>query len=247
MFTIRLAGIDIAIDNRYDRVRRQCAGFMSEGAPLFTVGATEEEIREEWETSLPEVRASYPDPEGYGESVCVYRKICHRMPLYGVLLLHSAAVETGGKAYLFSAPSGTGKTTHLRLWMQTHPGQVRIINGDKPLLRREEDGRFTVHGTPWAGKEGWHSNASAPLDGLCFLARARCNTIRPMALNEAREAIMRQILYPRDPEPLIKTLELTNALLSAAPVYLLSCNISEEAARLSYDTMVSRASGNQQN
>ncbi|MBQ9469244.1 MAG: hypothetical protein IJU52_09600 [Clostridia bacterium] len=236
MFTVRLAGVDIAIDNKYAFVRRQCEGYESDGAPAFTVSASDDEIKAEWEGSLPSVRQTYPDPEGYGESVCIYRKICHTAPLYGVFLVHSAALCADGRAYLFSAPSGTGKTTHIRLWKKIHP-DVSIINGDKPLLRRNGDGGFSVCGTPWSGKEGWHRNVEAPLGGVCFLERGEENRIRTLTPGEGAALLMKQIVYPQDPAPLLKTLELSDALVNSAPLYLLTCNISEEAAHLSYDTM----------
>lgn len=242
MFTIRLAETDIGIDNRYDFVQRQCAGYLSTGTPAFTVSVSEEEIREEWEKSTPEVKNSRRDKFGYSESISIYRKICYTMPLYDALLLHSAALSAHGGAYLFSAPSGTGKTTHLKLWMRTHPGEVTIINGDKPLLKKQPDGSFTVYGTPWSGKEGWQSNISAPLKGLCFLRRGEVNAIRRLDEKESADRVMKQIVYPKDPAALTKTLMLSNDILYSAPIWLLSCNISEEAARLSFDAMVKRGS-----
>ena len=78
------------------------------------------------------------------------------------LMLHSSAVVMDGRAYLFSAPSGTGKSTHTQLWLDVFGEKAGILNDDKPALRRI-DGKWYAYGTPWCGKEHWGCNASTPL------------------------------------------------------------------------------------
>mgnify|MGYP003335436350 CR=1 FL=1 len=85
------------------------------------------------------------------------------------MMLHASAAKYDGRVYLFSGPCGIGKTTHTKLWEKYFPGAV-VINDDKPALRREA-GKWMVYGTPWCGKNGINSNASAPLAGICFLHR----------------------------------------------------------------------------
>ena len=236
LFTIQLAGLNIGLENRYGFVRRQCANYLTDAQPTFCVAAEESEIEAEIEGSTEEVKTTVKDLVGYSESIVLFRKICYELPRYSALLFHGAAVAYKGKAYIFSAPSGTGKTTHLRLWMRARAKDLTIINGDKPVFRLE-DGTFRVYGTPWSGKEGWSNNTSAPLGGICFIRRSADNRIEELPLPEAASRAMKQILYPKDPQNLYSMLRLTDELIRARPVYLLSCNISEEAAALSFKTL----------
>ena len=237
MFTVRIAEINIAIDNHYSFVERQCHAYLTQEKPDFCVSVTKDEIIEEYEKSTIEVKTKVTDLPGYCESGCLYRKICMILPKYGALLFHSAAVRYKEGAYLFSAPSGTGKTTHLLLWRKLHRNELTVINGDKPILRCDENGQFKVYGTPWAGKECWNNNISAPLRTVCFIERAKENSIERISSGEAAMRAMKQILYPQDPVQLTEMLRLTDKLLYACPFFLLHCNISDEAAELSFGTL----------
>ena len=237
MFTIGIAGLKVGIDNRYEYVEKQCADYRVRGEADLVVKATEEDIAREVAHSTEEVRTTVKDLRGYSESVCIYRNLAYRLPEYDALLLHGAAVARGDEAYIFSAPSGTGKSTHLRLWVKAHGDELQVINGDKPILRRQEDGKFKVYGTPWSGKEGWENDVSATLAGLCFLRRGKKNEIARIELREAAERIFKQIVFPRDTAALTKMLQLLDAVIRSCPVYLLACDISPEAAELSYRTM----------
>lgn len=231
MAVYRIADFNIALENRYPHITRQCAAYAApEGTvPDLTVAVSEEELRASIATR-PEFSP------GYHESICMYRRLCTVLLPRGAFLMHAAVVETGGRAYAFSARSGTGKSTHISLWHRVYGDAVTVINGDKPLLR-QIDGTFYAYGTPWCGKEGWNTNRRAPLSAICFLERSETNRIRPLSADEAVERIFHQLLRPREAAEMDMTLSLTDALLRAVPVYLLGCNISEEAARLSYETL----------
>ena len=236
MFTIAIAGLNIGIENRYDFVRRQCKNYLTDASPDFCVSARQSEIEEEIEGSTEEVKTTVRDLMGYSESIVLFRKICYELPRYNALLFHGAAVAYKGKAYVFSAPSGTGKTTHLRLWMRARAKDLTIINGDKPIFRLE-DGTFRVYGTPWSGKEGWQNNVCAPVRAVCFLERSKENRIERMSDGEAAQALFAQLVYPRDPANLSAMLTLADGFVKSARFYRLHCNVSEEAARLSFETM----------
>ena len=90
--------------------------------------------------------------------------------------LHSSAVELDGKAYLFSGPSGMGKSTHTRLWQSVFGEKAQVFNDDKPALRRI-DGKWFAFGTPWCGKDRINQNKKVPLAGICFLKRGEENKI----------------------------------------------------------------------
>lgn len=227
----RIADLAIDIRARYDYVTRQCADYL---APLGTVPDFAVEVSDE---ALSASHAQAPDfSVAYHESLCVYRAICQKVLDYGGFLLHAAVIEVDGRAYAFSAPSGTGKSTHIKLWRRVLGEKVQIVNGDKPILRYK-DGRFIAYGTPWCGKEGWQRNTSAPLAAICFLERSEENRIRRMTSAEAIDRIFHQLLRPKSAREMDATLTLTDTLLREVPIYLLGCNISEDAARLAYGTL----------
>lgn len=162
-----------------------------------------------------------------------YRKLVE----FGGFYLHSSAVVLDGKAYLFSGPSRVGKSTHTRQWQALFGPDARVINDDKPAIRRI-DGRWIVYGTPWCGKDGINENTSAPLAGVCFLKKASHNRIRRLEPLEAMQKILSQTIRKFDSaEKLDLLLDLLNCFLTEIPVYELENLPEPEAARLSFETM----------
>ena len=141
-----------------------------------------------------------------------------------------------GKAYLFTAPSGTGKSTHASLWKEILGERVRIINGDKPLIR-VTPGHITVYGTPWNGKERWGENSHADIAGICFLSRATENKIVPVSGSDAMPLLYRQTYRTPTAEGLAHVMRSLAEIAQRIPLWQLECNISQEAAELSYNTM----------
>lgn len=229
MFVMSLAGVRVGVDNRYPFVERQCRAYLTEGENAdFTVRVTEEEIREE--------AANGNFSDGYCESICVYRRICEEIAAYNVFLMHGSVIEVDGYAYAFLARSGVGKSTHTRLWIKNIP-HARVLNGDKPLFRVEEDGSIIAFGTPWNGKENWGENISAPLAAVCFLERGEENSIRAALPEEILPRLMHQYYLRGERGSVERRLVMLDALVKAVPYYVLACNISDEAALLSYGAM----------
>ena len=158
------------------------------------------------------------------------------MPEYNVFLMHSSVIEVDGYAYAFTAKSGVGKSTHTALWLKNVPN-ARVLNGDKPLYRVESDGSLTVFGTPWNGKENWGENISAKLAAVCFIERGERNRIRRAEEDDAIGRLMHQLYLRGSRESVNRQLILMDALVRAVPYYVLSCDISDEAALLSWNTM----------
>ena len=153
-------------------------------------------------------------------------------------MIHSSAVVLDGKAYLFSAPSGTGKSTHTGLWMKHFEGKdVYIINDDKPAIRLSDDGNFYVYGTPWSGKTDKNTNACVPLQGICFIERSEENRIRKLNSLEAINKLMWQTIRPLDTASLDKLLSLFDKLIEKTNMYLMGCRIDNQAVELAYNTM----------
>ncbi len=155
---------------------------------------------------------------------------------FGGMYLHAAAVEYRGQAYLFSGPSGVGKSTHTRLWQQTFGDAVQVFNDDKPALRFL-DGQWYAYGTPWCGKDGINQNKKVPLAGICFLKQGQSNCIRRLPAAEAIANILAQTISSLNMERKLLLMSLVDKLLRFVPVYELENKATEEAARLSRDTM----------
>ena len=151
------------------------------------------------------------------------------------IMLHASGVVKDGYAYLFSADSGTGKSTHTRLWCQ-HIKGAYIINDDKPAIRKVGEELF-VYGTPFSGKEDLSANEKVKLGAICFLYRSEENVIEEISAEEAIVPILRQTIHQLSEEKLEKFLKLLDEILTSVPLYKMGCNISEEAALLSYNTM----------
>ena len=229
MFVLKMAGLNIGVSARYRYTYSMCSEYMTNETNIhFTVSVSEDEIEME-QTRQPHGEA------GYCEFVCRYRAICKKLPRYDRMLMHGAAIEREGRGYLFAAKSGTGKTTHIRLWKELY-GDVEIINGDKHILRFD-GGRIAVCGTPWCGKEGYQRNAEAPLSALCFLRRGEDNIIERITPDRAIDLLFTQILIPEDGTAASKTLDMCSELLERTPTYMLYCNMEKTAAEVAYKKM----------
>lgn len=164
------------------------------------------------------------------------RQFCHQLLDFNGLYLHSSAIEWEGKAYLFSGPSGMGKSTHTRLWQSIYP-DARVFNDDKPALRRLDD-RWFAYGTPWCGKDGININMKVPVGGICFLRRGESNSIRRLSPLEASVQVISQTTRRfKSEERLDLLLSHVDKLVREIPVYELYCTPTADAARLSSETM----------
>lgn len=157
------------------------------------------------------------------------------------MMLHASAVVKDGFAFLFSAASGTGKSTHTELWQALYGAdRVLMLNDDKPALRLE-NGRWYAYGTPWSGKNDRHLNMRVPLGGICILERGEKNEIKPHRGARAVFEILDQTLRPDTVKEVSKLMELLNDLMEKVPIWKLKCNMDQEAARVSHDAMYQAA------
>ncbi len=231
MFIIKIADLKIAIKNNYDYIFNQCVEYICSDKDYdFSVSVTNEEILEEQKIG------GFDFNDGYLESICLYRNIAKELPKYNAFVMHGAAVEFEGKAYCFTAKSGTGKTTHINLWKDLLGEKISIINGDKPIIRYI-NGEFIVFGTPWCGKENFGNNISAPLAGICFLEQAPDNCISAYSHHESLNSLLPQIFLSSDINVINATIGLVDGIIKNIPMWHLKCNMSIEAAILSHKTM----------
>lgn len=235
----RLAEKTIAIESLYDRVHRRFAGYRADGEPDFSVSIIPSDLDYEQERELicaekdnrPPVMSS---PESR-EELAVYRKIAERMPDYDTFLFHGSVIAVDGEGYLFTAKSGTGKSTHTKLWREMLGERAVMVNDDKPLIRAAET--VTVFGTPYNGKHNLGCNMSVPLKAVCILTRAAENSIVRISKQEAYAMLLQQVFRPRDPAVMQKTLTLIDRLAAQTALYRLGCNMEPEAAEVAFNGM----------
>lgn len=226
---IKIAGLIIEVKNKYRYFKEMCQGYEVEGDAAFTVEVPDK--------VMEKVKAQNPDySDGYLESLEIYRAICRKILDYDAMLMHCAAIAVDGEAYLFTALSGTGKTTHIKLWMKKFGDRCFVVNGDKPILRIK-DGKFYVCGTPWQGKEDYGNNVIVPIKAVCILNRGEKNSIKKLAPHEAISTVLTQTLRTNDMAEMEKVLKMTDKLLQSVPFYELYCNMEDEAAEVSYNGM----------
>lgn len=226
---IKIAGLVIDVKNKYPYFEHMCKGYEGSGDIDFCV-----EVKPE---DMERVIAQNPDyPDDYLESLEIYRVICRKILEYDAMLMHCAAICVDGEAYLFTAVSGTGKTTHINLWRKKFGDRCIVVNGDKPILRIK-DGKFYACGTPWRGKENYGNNVIVPVKAICILERGEKNEIKKIAPHEAISTVITQTLRTSDMYEMEKMLTLTDKLLSSVPFYRLRCNMNDDAADVSYNGM----------
>lgn len=240
MRVYRIAERNIGIEALYERVYARCAAYQAEGVPDFTVQTVQKDIDRERERCAREDRQEgHPIQtwsNEYLEELAVYRKIAERMPAYDTFLFHGSAVAVDGIGYLFAAKSGTGKSTHARLWREMLGDRLVYINDDKPLIRITAEAAL-VCGTPYDGKHRLSSNTAVPLEAVCLLNRGEENSIRQIGAREAFPRLMQQVYCPQDREAFRQTVTLLQALTKRVRFYELFCNTDREAAQVAFRGM----------
>lgn len=223
----RIAGLCVAMDS-YGRTVEQARPYLAQAcaAPDIVI-----------ESNWPNFKEKYPYlSDSDGEYLATGGNFYKQLLEFDGLMLHASAVVVDGKAYLFSADSGTGKSTHTKLWLEMLGDRAFILNDDKPALRLE-GGRWYAYGTPWSGKHDISANERVPVAGIAMIERSERNEIARFSGVEAISAVLRQVNRPKDMEYRVKLLELMDKLFAHLPVWKLKCNMTPDAAKLSYAAM----------
>ncbi len=239
-FRIKIANIVVGISNLYPYTKNFCAGYETNEPPDFFVSTKQDDIERERKLAYQEAICEGIPPidfsDAYLESIAVYRQIAIHILAYDGAVFHGAAVAVDGEAYLFTALSGTGKTTHIRLWLKKFGERAVVVNGDKPILRFDRQ-RILVCGTPWSGKERMNTNIMLPLKAVCLLERDVHNHIAPITLPEAMPTLFQQIYRPTAREDVRQTMLMVRRLGQYTALYRLGCNMEAEAATIAYEGM----------
>ena len=232
----QIAGLLVSLRTVYDGMTRIGGDFLADDPghePDIAIETTQSDIDAERLRS-PDGGAGFSDR--YIETLAVCRRISEIMPSFDRFLMHGSAVAVDGEGYLFTAPSGTGKSTHVRFWREMLGDRAMMVNDDKPFVGVGDPGA-TVYGSPWQGKHRLGANIAVPLKAVCVLGRAEENSIEEITAAEAMPTLIKQIYRPDSPAMLAVTLGLIDRLTRTVKFYRLGCNLDPGSARVSYEKM----------
>ena len=237
-FSIRIAGYTARVHSLFESTRDYCGKYLTEEPPLYRIAVTREDLVFEQEALRQEALEEgmkvrvFTDP--FLERTAIQRKLADWLFEQGVLMTHGSTVAVDGKAYLFTAKCGTGKSTHTRLWRQVFGDRAIMVNDDKPFLKITEKGVFAC-GSPWSGKHGLDTNITAPLQGICLLQRGPENRIERLSPEQALPMLLHQTHCPRDGQAQLQTL--VRKLAESIPLWQMECNKDPQAAEISHKAM----------
>lgn len=228
----KIAQINIGIETNSNFVEEYLKDYLSSDSEScdFYIKTTQADI--EYERSIQD----NPN-ERFLELSSILRKVCTKMTSdYNGFIFHCSALEVDGKAYLFAAPSLTGKSTHARLWREVFGEKVKMINDDKPIIRII-DNKVYAYGTPWNGKHRLSRNVKVPVKAVCFLSQGKDNKINKINGSNLIAKILNQTMRPCNTSDLNKLFDLIEIFISSVSFYKMECNISHEAAVMAYEEM----------
>lgn len=241
-FTVEIAGVPAEIRCRYPETKAYMEDFLSEKEPCFMIQPSEEDF-EAFRKWTEELAAKGYEEYQYSpvmqENILVHSQLSRELVNHDILLMHGSAISMDGEVYLFTAPSGTGKSTHTRLWREAFGERTMMINDDKPMLKISPDG-VEVYGTPWRGKHRLGGNAHGPLKAIIDLTRDTENHIERISASDAFPIIKMQAVVFHDVGLMTKILSLEKILMESIPFYRLGCNMEREAAVVAWKGMNQR-------
>ena len=239
-FLIRIAGQTGKVTGLFDSTKDYCWKYLTDSPPDFSVTVTREDLAFEQEALRQEALEEgikvrvFTDP--FLERTAIQRKVAEHLFERDVLMTHGSTVAVDGKAYLFTAKCGTGKSTHTRLWRQAFGERAVMVNDDKPFLKLTESGVLAC-GSPWSGKHGLDSNITVPLQGICILERGKENRIHQITPEEALPMLLHQSYCPLDAGKHSRCEDLVRLLAEKMPLWHMECNMDPAAAEVSYKAM----------
>ena len=239
-FSMKIAGHTAAVTSLFESTPQYFRSYLTDDLPEFSIAVTREDISFEQADLLDEAYRDgfkprvFTDP--FLERAAIQRAFAEFLFDYDILLFHGSAIAVDKEGYLFTAHSGTGKSTHTRLWKQVFGQRAVMVNDDKPFLELR-DGAVWLHGSPWSGKHGLDANICVPLKGLCILERGAENHIRRADAEEALPMLQKQAYRPLSREKDPAFLQLISLLSVSVPLWNMACNKNPDAAQIAYSAM----------
>ena len=240
IFHIKIAGHTARITSLFESTPQYFRPYLTEDPAEFSIAVTKEMLAFEQTDLLEEAHRDgfrprvFTDP--FLERAAIQRAFAEFLFAYDILLFHGSAIAVDGEGYLFTAHSGTGKSTHTRLCQQAFGDRAVIVNDDKPFLELRQDSIW-LHGSPWSGKHGLDANVCVPLKGLCILERGKENNIHPVTGEEALPMLRKQAYCPMAESKFSRFQDLVLALSQQVSLWKLSCNKNPDAATLAFEAM----------
>lgn len=231
----KIAGLNVGFEPQHDMLRKRSEKYICNEKADFNIGFTEN-LMEHQLTLYKDV------PESELEYLWMGTAFNVKLLEYNGMFLHSSTVVVDGVAYSFSAPCGTGKSTHTSLWLELFGDKAFILNDDKAAYRCI-DGKYYAFGTPFSGKHDINVDTSAILGGICFIEQAQENSIERMNIDDAVPLLFSQTLRPSNVKRTMMLCDFIDELIKNIPVYKLRCNMDIEAAEIAYEAM-SKLKGN---
>jgi len=239
-FIMEIAGVVVGVAPLFQSTKEYCRPYLSNKTPDFFVTVTGEDLsfeqmmleREAIEEGL-KIR-KFTDP--FLERTAIQRRVADYLVDRNTLMLHGSAISVDGRAYLFTAPCRTGKSTHTRLWRELFGRRAIMVNDDKPFLQLTDAG-VLAYGSPWSGKHGLATNVCVPLVGICSLHRGNENLIHPAKEKDIIDLLYRQVHMPVDTALAQKTISLVDRLAQMVPLWVMQCNKELDAAITAYSAM----------
>lgn len=227
-----IAGLKILMRANFPHMINQGKAYLKEfeGEADLVIDFTDEELKEKRATLYPNA------DDDLMEYMMTSARFYYRFIGFNGMMLHSSCVVVDGKAYFFSAPSGTGKSTHVSLWLKNLEGRAFILNDDKPALRLE-NGQFFAYGTPWSGKTDKNTNGRYPVGAIAFIERSEQPFIEKMPPFDALKNIYWQTIKPKTEKNVERLFPLCEELIKKVPIYRFGANISKEAFVTSFEEM----------
>lgn len=225
-----IADLNILINPLSEEIKKRLSPYIVNSDSFdFEVKVSQSEIAE-YISNSKENCSSF-----IAESTLILTQICNRiLENYNGFFFHSSSLMLDNEGYVFTAVSGTGKSTHTELWRKLFKEKVVMINDDKPIIRKK-DGVFYVYGTPWMGKSNIGNNVKAPVKAVYILQRGEKNSAVRVKPGEVFKNILEATVVPTDRNNMEKLLELLDEFFSSVSLFLLTCNMDTEAAQVAYD------------
>ena len=237
---MKLVSHMIDVDTIFASTWDYCLPYLAEGDAALSVAITLEDIAVERQKAAREdVLEGLPIrnlSDSQLEITALQRKIAEEFFSRNILLFHGSVIAVDNTAYLFTAKSGTGKSTHTRLWREVFGDRAVMVNDDKPFLRFTESGVLAC-GAPWSGKHGLDTNITVPLQGICILDRGKENQIEKITREEALPMLLHQTYCPMEPAKHAHFEALVKQLAEKTPLWHMYCNMDFAAAEVSHSAM----------
>ena len=232
---MEVAGLATQVQPMFGSTKEYCRPYLTDRESEFFIEITDADLIRQQALLDQEAdreglrRRKFTDP--FLERTVIQEKIAEKLLERDTLLLHGSTVAVDGQAYLFTAPCGTGKSTHTRLWREQFGDRAVMVNDDKVFLQLRPNGVW-AYGSPWTGKHGIGTNISVPLKGICFLQRGTENQIQKAIPEKWLPELIRQSFLPEQ-----RYSDLVLQLAQMIPLWEMSCTKDPQAATVAFEAM----------